>query len=454
MKKIILLLFIALFVNSALIAQDWIQTTSTPEGGGITEIVVRPDNNNIFVTTASFNWPSGDDGGIRRSSDDGDTWENLMDVYIGRTITFGADGNLYASVWPYPSDEGLYRSTDNGDIWDPLVTVPEGNNIFSVTVDTSATVNIIYAGTGQGVYRSLDNGTNWAYASTGIPAETWIRDIEVDSSGIVVAATSNGLFTSEDNGDTWVEATGAGIEDETITKLVFDYPFDKKGNTRLLAGSGNGSLYESFADSRYLGATLAAIFDDDELSGIAIWYLKSENKKMHGVSTFPTNNTGGGFSKSVDDGETWEQNNNGLPGSDPETSALSGSSTDTEINLKIGLFENMNGGAKVFKLSIPWASIGINDFPIDNSSDLYLQQNYPNPFSDFTEIDYYLPETGRTSLKVYSIDGRLIKTLVDTQQPKGNHHITWEPESLDTGIYFYILKSGNTQIMKKMVVLE
>lgn len=455
MKKNVTLLFIALFVCSGLIAQDWIQTSTTPEGGGITEIVVRPDNNHIFVTTASFNWPSGDDGGIRRSSDDGATWDNLMDAYTGRTITFGADGNLYASVWPYPSDEGLYRSTDNGDSWNQLVTVPEGNNIFSITVNITTTENTIFAGTRQGVYRSLDNGVNWAYASTGIPVDTWVRDIEVDSSGIIVAATSNGLFSSEDNGDTWLEATGAGIEDNTVTKLAFDYSTDlKDGNTGLLAVSSDGSLHRSFADSKYLLCTIMAIFSDGEGSSIWTFALRSLNKKMHGVSTFPTNKDASGFRYTYDDGENWELNNSGLPGSNPLTSAMSGISTDTEINLKIGLFENMNGGAKVFKLSIPWSSIDVEELPIDNSSDLYLKQNYPNPFSDFTEIVFNLSEAGHTSLKVYSVDGRLIETLVNTQKPKGECHIIWKPESLDSGIYFYILNSGNTHITKKMLVLK
>ena len=203
-------------------AQEWQQTAGTPEGAGITEIVVLPENNYIFVTTASFDWPNGDDGGVRRSTDDGDTWENLFDAYAGRTITLGDDGNLYASIWPYPQAEGLYRSTDNGNTWQLLVTVPTGNNIFSITVSTLTNPYTIFAGTRQGVYRSVDNGVTWAYSTTGIPANSWVRDIEVDSGGMVVAATHSGLFSSEDNGDSWEQATGAGIENDTITKIIFD----------------------------------------------------------------------------------------------------------------------------------------------------------------------------------------------------------------------------------------
>nr|NQU88869.1 hypothetical protein [Bacteroidota bacterium] len=377
-----------LFFGMISLAQEWQQTAGTPEGGGITEIVILPDNNHIFVTTASFNWPNGDDGGVRRSVDDGDNWENLFDAYTGRTITAGADGNLYASIWPYPQNEGLYRSTDNGDTWQPLVSVPSGNNIFSVTVSISTNPHTIFAGTRQGVYRSIDNGATWSYSNTGIPADTWVRDIEVDSSGIVVSATTNGLFSSEDNGDVWEKATGAGIENATVTKVVFDYPFDNKdGNTRLLGGSEDGNIYEAFKENKYLTVSLLAIFDDVEMSGLWIGYLSSENKKMNGVAQFPEGTQPGGFNFSTDNGTTWQQNNSGLPGTSVPASALSGSSDDTTVNLCLGVFQNMNGGAKLFRVTYDWSTItGVENYALSASSGLTLHQNFPNPFDHTTII--------------------------------------------------------------------
>jgi len=456
MKRNCTYLFILFFFSTTVFAQEWQQTASTPEGGGITEIVVHPDNNNIFVTTASYNWPNGDDGGIRRSINDGDTWENLFDAFTGRTITFGADGNLYASVWPYPSDEGLYRSTNNGDTWDLLITVPSGNNIFSITVNINIADNTILAGTRQGVYRSLDNGVTWAYASNGIPPNSWVRDIEVDSTGIIVAATTNGLFSSEDNGGLWEQATGAGIENDTITKIIFAYPFDSKdNNTRLLAGSNDGNIYESFSQSKYLNATMCAIFSSSESSGMFIAYLGFQNKKMHGISRFPKGTQPGGFDFSADNGTTWQQNNSGLPGTSLPLSALSGSSTPIDIKLNVGLFQNMNGGAKVFKITYDWSTIiGVEDHVLNSSSGLNLCQNFPNPFDHTTLISYYLEHAGQASLKVYASDGHLVSTLLDSWQSNGEHQLTFNAESMEGGIYYYKLESEGLSEVRKMIILK
>ena len=167
------ILTLALFILPAsLFSQVWQQTASTPEGSGVTDMVVRQSNQHIFVATTSFNWPNGDIGGVRRSTDDGTTWQNLNEVFIARTIIDAPDGNLYASIWPFPSPEGLYRSTDNGNNWgSPLVTVPTGDNIFSITLNTThkSKHNICRELTRNGPLRSTDNGVNWAPAINGIP---------------------------------------------------------------------------------------------------------------------------------------------------------------------------------------------------------------------------------------------------------------------------------------------
>ena len=459
MKKLFTLSISIFVFGLTSIAQEWQQTGGIPDGSGITEIVVLQESNDLFVTTASFDWPNGQDGGVRRSMDDGDTWDNVFDAFNGRTITAGADGNLYASVWPFPDEEGLYRSSDNGNTWDLLVTVPTGNNIFSIAISTVTNPTTIFAGTRNGVLRSTDNGATWAFSSTGIPSNSWIRDLEVDLGGIVAAGTTSGLFTSEDNGATWDKATGDGIDNEVVTKLRFDYSENKKmgGGARLISGSENGSVWQSFEDSRYLTATLMAIFEENEISGMWIFVLAGLNKSLIGVTQWPTGTQPSGFKKSVDKGVTWEQKNTGLPGGNsPPASALSGSSDDTEINLKVGLFQNMKSGAKVFKMTYQWADIptDIEDYELNPLTALTLYQNYPNPFDQNTIITYLLSDAGQVNLAIYASDGQLVDRLIDSRQQRGEHRVDFNAENLTEGVYYYKLETEGISEVRKMIVLR
>jgi photosystem II stability/assembly factor-like uncharacterized protein len=356
MKLYVLSALVLIIPTATMTAQVWQQTSGTPEGSGVTAMVVREGTGHIFVTTGSFNWPNGDKGGVRRSTDDGTTWVNVSpDAFIARTIEEAADGNLYACIWFFPQDEGLYRSTDNGITWGtPLATVPSGDNIFSVTLSAATTPHTLFAGTRNGPLRSTNNGVNWALAANGMPANSWVRDIEVDSTGVVAAATTNGLFISTNNGDLWEQATGIATGD-TIVKLIFDYPLstEEAGNdTRLLAGSDDGDLYESFWNSTYLVMTLAAVFGDDEITDFYLPLLPVIGRPTPiGVATARRGSSGGGFHISSDKGQTWTQNNNGLP-ANPTVSALSGrvqNNRSSSIHFFAGLFENVNGGARIFK---------------------------------------------------------------------------------------------------------
>ena len=434
-------------------SQVWQQTASTPEGSGVTEMVLRQSNNNIFVTTGSFNWPNGDMGGVRRSTDDGATWENLNDVFIARTIIDAPDGNLYASIWDFPQAEGLYRSTDNGSNWgNPLVTVPSGDNIFSIAVNTTTTPNTIFAGTRNGPLRSTDNGVNWAPAINGIPPNSWVRDVEVDSGGYVVAATTNGLFISTNNGELWEQATGIAAGD-IIVKLEFDYPLptEKAGDkTRLLAGSDDGNLYISSINSGYTGYVVLGIFGGAEVSGIVIILFD-----FIGVSTFPEGSSGGGFHLSTDNGATFTQNNRGLP-SNPKSSALTGNAITSrgseDVNFYIGFFENMNGGARVFKTTYTVTDVE----PVSSliPDDYELKQNYPNPFNPSTSIEYSIPSESFVELKVYDVLGNEVATLVNQEQSAGIYRADFTADNLPSGMYFARITANEFTQVVKMILLK
>ncbi|MCH8035075.1 MAG: T9SS type A sorting domain-containing protein [Bacteroidetes bacterium] len=83
-----------------------------------------------------------------------------------------------------------------------------------------------------------------------------------------------------------------------------------------------------------------------------------------------------------------------------------------------------------------------------------LNQNYPNPFNPSTKISYQIPERSFITIKVYSILGKEVRTLVEEEQPAGNYEVEFDAPNLRSGIYFYQLKAGGFVETKKMILLR
>ncbi|HAP34402.1 MAG TPA: hypothetical protein DCQ28_00080, partial [Bacteroidetes bacterium] len=84
-----------------------------------------------------------------------------------------------------------------------------------------------------------------------------------------------------------------------------------------------------------------------------------------------------------------------------------------------------------------------------------LSDNYPNPFNPSTTIEFTLPTTGRTTLKIFSMLGHEMMTLVDKELSSGTaHRYELNAEQFPSGIYFYQLVQGNQRIVKRMMLLK
>jgi hypothetical protein len=96
-------------------------------------------------------------------------------------------------------------------------------------------------------------------------------------------------------------------------------------------------------------------------------------------------------------------------------------------------------------------------------ADFTLQQNYPNPFSPHgrgtfgnpsTSISFSLPVAAMVKLRVLDILGNEVATLINGRLAAGPHQVTFAPQKLPSGVYFYRLQAGEFSIMKKMVLMQ
>jgi hypothetical protein len=83
-----------------------------------------------------------------------------------------------------------------------------------------------------------------------------------------------------------------------------------------------------------------------------------------------------------------------------------------------------------------------------------LEQNYPNPFNPNTNIKYQVGNNGFVSLEVFNSLGEVAATLVNEFKQAGTYQLTFNGADLPSGVYIYILKSGNFIQSKKMILLK
>jgi hypothetical protein len=105
--------------------------------------------------------------------------------------------------------------------------------------------------------------------------------------------------------------------------------------------------------------------------------------------------------------------------------------------------------------------VGVEEKPVANLplSVLGLSQNYPNPFSSYTTISYQLPSDCNVCLRIYSVAGELVRTLVSQNQETGHYTVNWDGKDekgrvVPSGIYFYHLNAGNCTSTKRMILIQ
>ena len=86
--------------------------------------------------------------------------------------------------------------------------------------------------------------------------------------------------------------------------------------------------------------------------------------------------------------------------------------------------------------------IGIEENGTNLSLEQTLKQNYPNPFNPSTVIQYSLQVASNVNLKIYNSLGQEVETLVDEHQQAGSFDVTFNANSLQSGIYYCILKTN------------
>ncbi len=222
-------------INPSLYGTMQYRSVGPSRGGRVTAVAGYPDRPYTFLMGTVG-------GGIWRTVDAGQTWQNISDGYLrvgpvgaiaiapsnqdiiyAGTGSGGVRGNISVG-------DGMYKSTNGGETWE-WIGLPESKHINRIWVHPTNPDRVYVTALGhvfgpnedRGVYRSTDGGKTWErvlfvddrtgaidlFMSPADPntlyAAMWT--VERKPWAIHSGSTDGGVFESTDGGDTWTKLT-------------------------------------------------------------------------------------------------------------------------------------------------------------------------------------------------------------------------------------------------------
>ncbi|WP_085917804.1 WD40/YVTN/BNR-like repeat-containing protein [Halomonas sp. CSM-2] len=158
--------------------------------------------------------------GVQRSTDNGETWQELSANLPSREVTAltvhrRQNETLYAVI----AEDGIYQSGDAGTTWKKMDSGPSQkvNRFIHSNMDGSMQTGWLYAVSGDAVRLSMDCFCGWR--PTGELDAGSVYDVAYDLDGPkrVYVATQQGLWRSENGGQEWQQIDGDGTVLVTLT---------------------------------------------------------------------------------------------------------------------------------------------------------------------------------------------------------------------------------------------
>lgn len=478
--------------------KEWIATD-------MTQSVFR---DNMYVSWTEFdNYGSGSSSDssrilFSRSTDQGITWLNPVrlsdhggdcvdsdNTVEGAVPTVGPNGEVYVS-WAGPLGLMFDKSTDGGvtfgqDIfvsdfpggWDYAIPgIWRSNGLPITAADIS---NSPYRGNIYICWSDQSNGesdTDIFIVKSTNGGTTWDAPLRVNDD----ATTRHQFFV-------WMTV-------DPVTGAIYTVFYDRRNTTGSATdvyaarSTDGGDTFENFKVSESSFTPNSSVFFGDytniaafdkkvypiwmrlDGSNLSVWTALIDDSTV----TVPVELTS--FSALESEGNiilNWqtasEKNNQGfevqrlyesiLPNNWSAVGFLQGKGTTTDLNnyefidnvsesglYKYRLKQIDFDGTFEYSKEIEIKFIGATDFN--------LNQNYPNPFNPSTTIGYELPEKSFITIKVYDVLGNDVETLVEKIESAGVHEVQFDASKLSSGIYYYRMTAGETELNRNMIYLK
>jgi hypothetical protein len=426
---------------------------------GITTGVNNEFMHFISVTYALYN---GQENALlySRSSDGGQSWE--------------IENQIFDELGPD------YYTNIGGDVYEFME--PKNNTLAFLMCDSWTDFVLM---------KSLDNGTSWEKTviwecpyplyTTGLTDTFYCVDgshhLAMDNNGLIHVVFGINRAYADDNGSYWFPGVdGVGYWNETRPSFSNDLnalnPYGEAGTEliedyNLIAWSqdinNNGTLdiLDIAVYYKSLSSMVQLVIDD--LNQLFLVYSSVTETYDNGVQSYRHVWT----RTSPDGGSSWgtfyDLNSDLIyifdecvfpsvtPKSDDYIYFVYHADNEPGMHIQGDLdppTENKTRVMSVLKSDII-NGVGENKAIINDSN---VSQNYPNPFNGKSTVYVMLDEPASLSLEVTNLMGQVVYSVPAKQYPAGKAELTIHATGLESGIYFYTIRSGETLVTKKMMV--
>ncbi|MFN3820785.1 MAG: carboxypeptidase regulatory-like domain-containing protein, partial [bacterium] len=98
------------------------------------------------------------------------------------------------------------------------------------------------------------------------------------------------------------------------------------------------------------------------------------------------------------------------------------------------------------------AWVGEENAPVPHY--LAIEGLYPQPFNAQATIIFVLPYASEVALRLYDLQGRMVKSLFQAKLPSGRHHWLLDAQDLPTGLYLIRLESPWGNLSRKVLLIR
>jgi alpha-amylase len=87
-------------------------------------------------------------------------------------------------------------------------------------------------------------------------------------------------------------------------------------------------------------------------------------------------------------------------------------------------------------------------------NDIYISENYPNPFNSQTKVNIHLTRETNLEIKIFDLLGKEISTIINSKFKEGSYSFTIDGSNLSSGIYLLRVKTNEKTQMKKIIFIK